>query len=407
MKKRFIVQIICFFLLLGCSFLWWRTKSRIRTFESFDALPRLQCSQLRKANGRVDSGFLPNPTTPGTSTAQPDAYDDISCLELRSMLQKIFVSSVPRFSVDTQDVLSEKRLRPLLQSHFNRSLPDGDNGDNGHRLRSFFFFLPSMCRVSDNALQVAIYRLERSFASVVLFHFSPQPSNGTKWEVEDVQCVGMLPSQDMFQFPRSFGERSVVNKGTSVNAIDTPIDDSTDAVLPLLRQKLNYHHVLPSDAFSVSFQTIGGKKVDDSSRNNYRCYGGGGSGNGTSQRPPPDRKLSCEHPRYGGTWDAPCVTDNDCPFYRANRNYDNNRGGCLSTGQCEFPLGMVAKSPRKVADPSAGLCHNCSKAHDWSCCVEQKQRRNDFMESPDYAYINDVFDRFRHAPSLELRRLKP
>ena len=57
----------------------------------------------------------------------------------------------------------------------------------------------------------------------------------------------------------------------------------------------------------------------------------------------------------GGTWDRPCTTDNDCPYYDPRRA----RGGCTQSGFCELPLGMTASSYR-TANVRNLLLRGCS-----------------------------------------------
>jgi hypothetical protein len=42
----------------------------------------------------------------------------------------------------------------------------------------------------------------------------------------------------------------------------------------------------------------------------------------------------------GGTWDARCRRDEECPFFQANLRYPNYHGGCHN-GYCEMPLGVT------------------------------------------------------------------
>ena len=74
--------------------------------------------------------------------------------------------------------------------------------------------------------------------------------------------------------------------------------------------------------------------------------------------------------RSGGTWDRPCQTDTECPFYDPRRN----RGGCDAGGFCEMPLGVDRRSFRMqendanlmrlscdVSDPDYPWCSSSSK----------------------------------------------
>jgi hypothetical protein len=116
----------------------------------------------------------------------------------------------------------------------------------------------------------------------------------------------------------------------------------------------------------------------------YRCYGDVNV---------PSKAL-CDSPydQYGApktmqtTWDRPCIKDNDCPFFQANTNYPNSRGGCGKGGNCEFPTGVLRKSFRKYNDvgTSKPFCYGCD-AYDLSCCAQQRE--------PDYAFDDDGAER--------------
>jgi hypothetical protein len=57
----------------------------------------------------------------------------------------------------------------------------------------------------------------------------------------------------------------------------------------------------------------------------------------------------------GGTWDRPCVTDTDCPYYDPRRA----RGGCSRSGFCKFPLGAKVLSYRTATADNL-LLRGCS-----------------------------------------------
>ncbi len=117
----------------------------------------------------------------------------------------------------------------------------------------------------------------------------------------------------------------------------------------------------------------------------YRCYG--------------DlsilQKGLCESPfgtfgemkRKTNYWDRPCVKNTDCPFYQANKNYKNQRGGCLKGGVCEMPVGVKRIAYRTYDDQggNAPFCYSCKRPSDPSCCKTQ--------EKPDYAFPNDTAER--------------
>jgi hypothetical protein len=102
-------------------------------------------------------------------------------------------------------------------------------------------------------------------------------------------------------------------------------------------------------------------------------------------------------------WDKPCDKNTQCPFYQANKNYPNYRGGCID-GRCEMPIGVKAVSYRKY-EPNAGFpfCHGCKDATNPKCCDEQKNKTiYPLLKSPDYAFELDAFERRRNA-SLKTR----
>ncbi len=110
-------------------------------------------------------------------------------------------------------------------------------------------------------------------------------------------------------------------------------------------------------------------------------------------------------PKEVGVLDTPCKKDEDCPFYNSNKNYPNQRGKCLSNGQCELPtntkpLGFRYFSPLYKYRP---LCYNC-KSKEWNlvspledCCEEQFDKtKYPFLSGPDYAFKDDYQDRYNH-----------
>lgn len=92
-------------------------------------------------------------------------------------------------------------------------------------------------------------------------------------------------------------------------------------------------------------------------------------------------------------WDRPCITDIECPFFQANKNYQNYRGGCVD-GRCEMPIGVQSVSFRKYDTKSRPVCHRCKDINNPYCCDEQKQQSlYPALKSPDYAFEIDYFER--------------
>jgi hypothetical protein len=123
----------------------------------------------------------------------------------------------------------------------------------------------------------------------------------------------------------------------------------------------------------------------------YLCY----------NRPDITSKASCQSPydnegnlkRQKTYWDKPCEKHTECPFYQANKNYKNYRGGCID-GRCEMPIGVKSVSYRLYdKEASTSLCHNC-KGLSPTCCEEQKDKsKYPSLKGPDYAFELDEYER--------------
>jgi hypothetical protein len=103
----------------------------------------------------------------------------------------------------------------------------------------------------------------------------------------------------------------------------------------------------------------------------YKCVG----------KPDLINREQCD--RGGGIWDRPCVKNEECPFFQANRTYRNYRGGCID-GSCEMPLGVQRIAFRGHGTKDAAICHGCPIGNPL-CCAEQVR--------PDYAFPLDYFER--------------
>lgn len=120
-------------------------------------------------------------------------------------------------------------------------------------------------------------------------------------------------------------------------------------------------------------------------------------------------------PKPPGIWDAPCLLDTDCPFYEANRNYPNQRGGCRRDGTCEMPVNVNRRGFRLFESRDTAHCHNCdliqetadSDANIHECVKAQSMKQPPFeqLASPDYAFVNDRRERYAHQQELRARGL--
>jgi hypothetical protein len=150
----------------------------------------------------------------------------------------------------------------------------------------------------------------------------------------------------------------------------------------------------------------------DKQFNTHRCYG---LVNGKNQELPQYKNpIFCKsyHPEINqnGIWDSPCQIDNDCPFYKANKNYTNEFGKCdKESGSCEMPLGVIPIGFTKYGKIEPN-CYNCDiTSKDSKCCGKQMnaiKSRNVNYKSPDYIFTNDELMRKQFKNELELIGLK-
>ncbi len=134
------------------------------------------------------------------------------------------------------------------------------------------------------------------------------------------------------------------------------------------------------------------KKISDR-LSNYTCYGSKNANN----------INECEIDinsngltTYKGKWDRLCRSNIECPYYKKNKNYPNNRGGCMD-GWCEMPLGTKQISPHNIDPNFDPLCYNCKKENN-KCCSQQKK--------PDYVFKNDINERSNYIQILNRKGLK-
>ena len=99
-----------------------------------------------------------------------------------------------------------------------------------------------------------------------------------------------------------------------------------------------------------------------------------------------------------GVWDRRCVANEDCPFYKANKNYPNSFGKCNGNGYCELPKGLTRVGYRKYLKNDLPYCYNCvnektGKVMVDTCCDKQKK--------PDYVFQDDLRQRHKYEKQLE------
>lgn len=96
-----------------------------------------------------------------------------------------------------------------------------------------------------------------------------------------------------------------------------------------------------------------------------------------------------------------CTKNIECPFYKSNKLYPNNRGGCVD-GYCEFPIGIKPETAFEYDSNSNAVCHSRSDRKE--NCSQQKLDK--MLPSLDYAFKNDFNERLIHIKDLEKHNSK-
>lgn len=129
--------------------------------------------------------------------------------------------------------------------------------------------------------------------------------------------------------------------------------------------------------------------------------------------------INCKSPKLSdtsiGIWDDPCVYNEDCPFYKSNLNYKNNRGGCVN-GYCEMPINVNILGYKEYSnsDKKKAICYNCKrkpKCRGMECnmCCEEQKNKNNYpnLLGPDYAFKYDFNERLENRKEFEEKNISP
>jgi hypothetical protein len=114
-----------------------------------------------------------------------------------------------------------------------------------------------------------------------------------------------------------------------------------------------------------------------------------------------------------GIYDSPCLYNEDCPYYKKNKNYPNSRGGCIK-GYCEMPTNVKLVGYKEFIDGNSPICYNCKKTNGCKgmecnmCCDKQKDTKlYPNLDGPDYAYYNDYNQRMKYMKEFENKNMAP
>jgi hypothetical protein len=126
----------------------------------------------------------------------------------------------------------------------------------------------------------------------------------------------------------------------------------------------------------------------------YACYGNNNITN----------KLECDShytkegkiKNYYSIWDKKCTVNEECPYYKANTKYDNERGGCIN-GYCEFPVGVkrIGFTKYNNKEYNQPFCYECKDTSDLNCCTPIENIKASGAYNNDYVFENDTGDRIQ------------
>jgi hypothetical protein len=144
-------------------------------------------------------------------------------------------------------------------------------------------------------------------------------------------------------------------------------------------------------------------------KNQYACFNILDSDDSKSEYILPYyNKDMCEamYDEYGkskpiGIYDSPCKKNEECPFYKLNKNYENEFGKCLDTGYCQLPSNMELVGYHYFRPNKKPLCYNCGnkkfeKFGDIDTCCDEQDNKEKYpnLKSPDYAFEKDTEERY-------------
>jgi hypothetical protein len=132
-----------------------------------------------------------------------------------------------------------------------------------------------------------------------------------------------------------------------------------------------------------------------------------------------NNKIFCESVDENGTgvWDKSCNYNEDCPYYKRNRNYPNSRGGCIN-GYCEMPINLKRFGYKQINDAKVNdiICYNCKRDENQTCiglncnkCCEDQKNKSKYpnLDGPDYAFEKDFSERIKYNKIFRNKNVSP
>ena len=353
-------------------------------------------------NKTLDNGVLKNlRTNPFMNTYSEELYfGDINKLINTILLAQTFRIKYDSI-IDSKGKLNKKFIHEMIVDNFvfifNNSFKANKLNHKNHKFDKRKYNLLEYKIINDSPIK-GISKENRNFIfNIILFkkdkekHYSIQVdcnyniySKPLKVDFNNITVIGIIEQ-----------EKLIFNAYNQDNLENCPIEDYNNGdYKSCFRDDLKIKSL---KKYEKEFQEkdvpkfLNQKKEEEKKHKeyqNYKCFLKKGF-----------NKSICHsfdvRNNTAGVFDKPCNNNNECPFYKKNKNYENNRGGCVK-GFCEMPLNIERVGYKNYRTNTKPFCHNCNidgcLGDDcFTCCEEQKNDPN--LNSPDYMFNNDSLER--------------
>ena len=234
---------------------------------------------------------------------------------------------------------------------------------------------------------MTIYRENKEHNFIIYFDIIFDSKN-IKYYIKNIVLLG-VPYEDSIHFNKYF-------KNSKEPIMDSLKENITDKYLEELDE--NIIKYLEGNSYD---------KNNELREKSYRCFFKDGRDKNMCISPSKENGV--------GIWDRPCRYNEDCPFYKKNINYPNNRGGC-SDGYCEMPVNVSLFGYREYSSNADAICYNCEKDKKPGCkgiecnmCCEDQTDKSLYpqLNGPDYAFENDFQDRINKSDIFRENNISP
>jgi len=252
-------------------------------------------------------------------------------------------------------------------------------------------YLNSNIKIPVYIIEISLYReTDLHLDTFSYIGFIEQNDDKEKITICNVNFIGINSTESVLQAP-GYNKNDIKQEIINSNFSNSPIlNKNPDSIVELTKKHLDSFKLKNQYAcFNVNYDPI--------YKNQYIL--------------PYYSRESCESsydpwgkPKDVGIYDKPCEKDDECPFYKINKNYNNEYGKCVNN-KCELPINMegIGYHYFKKNNNKLPLCYNCKPdifkpiTLLGQCCEDQNDRKKyPLLKSPDYAFNDDYTDRINY-----------